>query len=271
MAAASILALSVPACYLPLTSVEPASPAIVGEYQWANGAPAAGARIAVTSDSHDVTCAKANGRGTTDATGMFQLGRTTVTRRGVWLVPALEHFGNPYYLCVGPADTTLRMVYSGAVNFYNSAVHADTLTCLAWIWQDVARTTCAGRKEPALQSGGTWIQGSAVGFFRLIITGDGRYDRTTGVFLQWVQHAEVGTPEVVRETIALPLAPRFVLLDDAKLWARTDRPTCVSVRSSGKGPHLFNWDLDHVSVALELGAPGETHRVSDCSALPDST
>ena len=269
IAGSCFLALSIGACYLPGKFTEPASPPIVGEFRRANGVPGPGARVAVSSDYRDATCTKASEHATTDSSGEFRLGSTTITRHGAWLVPAIEHFANGYTLCVGTVDTSLRMAYSGTLLLNgHERERSDSLKCLEWIWEDNSRITCAGPRRAALQSGGRWTQGSAVGFYRLIIAGDGLDARKAGVFLQWVQQSDRGPPEIVRATIELPLAPHLLELKEARLSMYQDRASCVSVRSTGKPLHFFSWDMNRVNIALELGPPGETRRVSGCSGPP---
>lgn len=266
IAATWLLGIGVSACYLPVTFTEPASPPIGGEFRRANGLRGAAASVAVTGDNRDTTCTKASQRATTDSRGMFQLGSTIRVRRGVWLVPAIEQFFSLYTLCAGTAGAPLSMAYQGRLPLRRrEPAPPDSLSCLEWIWQGKARVTCAGPNEAALQRGGVWTQGSAVGFYRLIIAGDGLDARKPGVLLQWVQQPDTGPPEIVRATIALPLAPRLLELKEARLSAYQERPSCVSVRSTGRPLHFFSWDMNRVNVALELGPPGETRGISSCS------
>jgi hypothetical protein len=260
------IALGLTSCYLPGEFTEPASPPIVGEYRLANGLPGPGARVAVSSDYDDATCAKASDRATTDVQGKFQLGSTFIVRHGIWLVPAIEHFSNGYSLCVGTMDAMLHFAYAGSI-YLNSRERApsDSLFCQQWIWEGTARVTCSGPRSSPLHTAGTWTDGNARGFYRLITAGDGAYSRKLGVFLQWVEHSDTGAPEIVRATISLPLAPHLLELKEARLWIRPDGSTCLSVHSTGKPLHFFSWDSNHVRVSLMLGPPGDTRPVSRCA------
>lgn len=265
-AAMYLVTLGLTACYLPGEFTEPASPPVVGEYRLADGLPGPGARVAVSPHYDDADCAKATERATTDAQGRFQLGGTLIVRHGIWLVPAIEHFSNSYTLCVGTMDATLQFAYAGSISLYGrERPQSDSLFCLQWIWDGTARVTCSGPRSSPLQTAGTWSDGSARGFYRLIIAGDGVHSRKLGIFLQWVERSDTGAPEIVRETISLPLAPHFLDLNEARLLVRPDRSICVSVRSTGRPLHWYSWGPRRVRVALDLGAPGETKPVSGCA------
>jgi len=264
-------------CFLPVNFTEPASPALVGIVRRSDGTPpAAGVRVAVSGDYRDETCARASERGATDAAGFVRLRATTVRVRWIMIIPPFERFVNFYRLCVGTTTTTTTTdarpaaVYDGYVSLgykYEDNVGApDTVRCLEWEWQARTRLTCAGpRNRETVQTGGSWVEpGGASGYYRLITTVDEKDAGSRGVFLQWVQRSDAGVPERVRETIELPLAPRFLALEEARLWLRPGLLPCVSVASTGKSPRRFAWHNPRLVTVLELGPPGETRERASC-------
>jgi hypothetical protein len=124
--------------------------------------------------------------------------------------------------------------------------------------------TCTGPgAEDRIQTSGSWRDSRGSGFYRLIVVRDRISDERLGVYLQWVQRTDSGPPELVRETIALPLVPRLVALDEAALYS-TSGGVCVSVRSTGRPPHWYSLHQAELHDALLLGGPGETHASSGC-------
>lgn len=260
---ASFGALSVSGCWLPVSFTERASPVVIGTYSQRDGTPAAGARVAVTSHSGDATCSRASERGTTDSAGVFRLRATTARRRGLWIVPAIERFGNAYWLCAGATDTSLQRAYGGVVLFA-VATPTDSITCLEWSWQGRTRVTCSGPHETrALQTGGSWTEAGASGFYRLIVV-EATWDaREPGVFLQWVQRSDTSSLETVRETVALPLVAGLIEIEEVWFWLPRGRPVCVTVDSRGT-PTRWWKDQARERVAFELGPPGQMRRVTTC-------
>ena len=255
------------ACVLPVHIVEPASQAITGRYLRSDGTPAVGARVAVTRDYKDATCARADARVMADSSGVFRLPKTFLVRRWIMVIPPFEHFGNVYWVCAGSEDAASHAAYRGYVTLFDrdtSTVMRDTLTCREWSWQGRTRVTCAGPKDRAMQSGGSWSSGSDSGFYRLIVVEEGAADRSPDAFLQWVTRAEPGGREMVREMIEVPLAARVFAIEEATLRTSGPGSACVSVRSSGRPAHWYSWDGPHVRAALELGPPGVTRTVASC-------
>lgn len=256
-------------CFLPVPFTEPASPPLVGQYVSSRGMPAVGARVALASNYKDPTCARATERRTTDSAGRFLFEATTIRRRGILLFPPFERFSNSYWICAGADDSTLRQVYQGSVPL-GGAIKPDSLNCREWLWEGVTRATCSGSHDPrAFQEGGIWADSIGTGFFRLIVDGGPRpayYDeRQPGVFLQWVEAASTGREEIVRHIVELPLAPKLLELDDARLWTGSQRPACVSVESSGSPPRWWSWSNARSRVALLLGTPGQMTPVGHCA------
>jgi hypothetical protein len=222
--------------------------------------------VAVTTGHRDATCARALERTTVDLAGVFRLRATTLRRRWLVLIPPIERFFNYYWLCAGASDAVLAMAYHGRTSLgYRGGTAPDTVRCLEWPWQGRARVTCAGPHEKdALQAGGRWSDGATAGFYRLIVIRNGWDARQPGVFLQWVQSSGTDAPEVVQETIALPLAPRLFEIEEARLEAAPGAPACVIVRSLGKRPRFFSPTPTFERVAAELGPPGQMRRVTAC-------
>jgi hypothetical protein len=260
----AVVALGASGCFLPIPFTERASPVVIGRYWHPDGMPSAHARVAVTSHHDDATCARALERATTDSMGVFRLRATTVRRRGLWIVPAIERFGNAYWLCAGDADTPLQMAYAGSVSFVVPSTVPDSITCLEWGWEGRRRVTCSGPNEArALQTGGSW-NGGAEGFYRLIVIEAAWDAREPGVFLQWVQRSDPSAGETVRETVALPLVAGLLEIEEVWFWLPRGRPPCVSVDSRGKPPRFLSWGPGRERVAFELGPPGQMRRVTSC-------
>jgi len=243
---------------IPVHLVEPASPPLYGRFRRADGIPARGARVAVTSDYKDPTCAHASQRAVVDSNGIFRISPTKVVRRWMVVIPPVEHFGNSYQLCAGMADSLVHLAYNGYVLLHDtSAVARDSLMCQEWIWQGRSHVTCGGPTDRALQHGGSWSDGTASGFYRIIVV-----EETAKAFLQWVQRDSPGPAETVREMIELRLAPRLI---DVKLWSWPTGAACVRIRSSGPPAHWYTfWNDVRVNVALALGPPGVVHEVPSC-------
>jgi hypothetical protein len=252
-------------CWLPVVLTERASPTVIGRYWQHDGSAAVGARVAVTSRHDDAICARALDRATTDSMGVFQLRPTTVRRRGIWLIPAIERFGNAYWLCAGAADTALQMAYGGTVWFGAPATTADSVACLEWSWEGRTRVTCSGPHDKrAIQTGGNWSDDGGRGFYRLIVVEVSWDAREHGVFLQWVQQSETEPRETVRETVAFPLSANLIAIEEAWFWLPGGRPPCVSVDTRGPPRHFLSWGPERERIAFELGPPGHMRRVATC-------
>jgi hypothetical protein len=252
-------------CWLPIVLTEPGSPMVIGRYWQQDGSPAVAAGVAVTSRGDDATCARALDRGTTDSMGVFQLRPTTVRQRGIWLIPPIERFGRPYWLCAGPADSALQMAYGGGVALGAPDTEADSVTCLEWGWKGRTRVNCTGPgEEEAIQTASSWSGDGGRGFYRLIVIDKPMWDaRESGVFLQWVQQSETGPRETVRETVAFPMSAKLPWIGEARFWLPGGRPPCVSVETSG--PPRSLWSGPHRErIAFELGPPGHMRRVATC-------
>ena len=252
------------ACYLPARFTEPASPILSGTLLDSDGHPVAGARVAITPHTYDDKhCRRATVHATTDSSGRFGFQSTTVERKGIWLVPAIERFFNDYAICTGANDSTLRIAYLGRVPLRADGVPPDTVSCLQWIWDGRARSVCSGSAETPVQTGGHWSDSTGSGYYRLIDSGPGWEGREAGVFLQWVQTDRRSGAETVRQTMTFPLAPKLLSVS-ARLVSPREEAPCVRVQSSGRPLHWYNAGPRKVDVSLQLGPPGVTRDVPRC-------
>lgn len=263
------LVLATSGCFIPVPFNEPGSPLVVGQYRQRDGTPAAGTRAAVTHDPYDAaTCNGARVLAVTDSAGTFRLPATTVRRRGLLLIPPIERFWNSYGLCLSTADSLLRLAAVGAVSLGGrDRAKTDSLACLEWVWQDEAHVTCwTGGDSTQLPEGGSWANAGGAGFYRLIVVQVGQHVRHAGVFLQWVERPAAGPPERVRETLALPLAPRPMQIDSTALRFTSGGRPCVYVHSTGRPRHWWSWGPVRHRVAFVLGPPGNMRPVPNCTS-----
>lgn len=133
---------------------------------------------------------------------------------------------------------------------------------------DVVGSTRVVCTEPndtlTVQGGGHWTDARGRGFYRLIVARGWPTMKNSGAYLQWVQRNDSGPPELVRETLALPLAPRLVNIERASLEISPSGVACVAVESSGRPAHWYSWGPVMLNDARELGAPGQTQPVKAC-------
>jgi hypothetical protein len=111
---------------LPIPYTVTLSPEIEGLYLRQDGAPVAGARVAVSIASGDSTCAKPRVSATTDASGRFTLPATRRHKAFVWLIPFEEMIC--YQLCAGKGET-----FSGVAYDYcrlNGVPESESLLCI---------------------------------------------------------------------------------------------------------------------------------------------
>lgn len=99
---------------IPVHWVQPASPPLYGRFRQADGTPAAGAGVAVSSDYRDPNRARASHRAYVDSTGVFRLSPTTIVQRWVLVIPPVEHFGNGYHFCAGIDHSLVHVAYQGS-------------------------------------------------------------------------------------------------------------------------------------------------------------
>lgn len=265
-ATASLLALVLAGCVLPLNVHEVGSPVLVGVVRRDDGAPAIGVRVAITNDYGRASCAHTSARTFTDSAGVFRFAPTTYVQRWVMLVPAVERFFNWYGVCAGSADSLLELAYDGYVRLHYGGEGAavDTLNCLQWSWHGRPRATCTGPgAEDRVQRGGGWSDARGSGYYRLIAVSHGSPSAESGVYVQWVEQSRASPSESVRETIAISLTPDILSSLEAKLFAESSGAACIDVRSVRMPRHWYNLE-DEVHVARELRAPGESRPVVSC-------
>ena len=128
--------------------------------------------------------------------------------------------------------------------------------------------TCGGPNERrSIQIAGRWTDGSATGHYRLIVVEPGWDARDAGVFLQWVEGSpQSGTPEIVRETWAVPFPRKVRQLEEAELWPDTGgRPPCVAIHAILEEASVWTWKTPRERGAFVLGPPGEVRRVAHCA------
>jgi hypothetical protein len=97
LAAATLLA----AGCLPIPHTATIAPAIDGRFLDEGGRPVAGARVALSTESSDSTCAAPVSTTTTDAEGRFSFGAIRKRERYVLLIGDLFY---PYRVCAGTGD-----------------------------------------------------------------------------------------------------------------------------------------------------------------------
>jgi hypothetical protein len=259
------LLLGLTACVLPVNLPEPGSPTLVGILRRRDGTPAIGARVAITNDYSRSGCMHPSVRGFADSAGVFRFAPTTYVQHWLVVFPPLEKFANLYAVCAGPSDSTLDRAYEGGVSLgYKEQPAHDTLQCLEWEWEGRSRTTCTGpNADDRIQARGAWRDSRGSGFYRLITVRDRTDDKRLGVYVQWVQRTDSGAPELVRETIALPLARRVWKIDSTALYS-TSAGACAEVSSRGWKEHWYNLSTNDAHHFILLGAPGETRAIGSC-------
>jgi hypothetical protein len=252
-------------CFLPIPFTEGVSPPLAGRYVTSAGLPIVGRHIAVSTGWSDSTCTRATQRTSTDSAGRFFLERTTIRRRGVLLFPAIERFGNSYWLCVGASDSTLGPLYAGYGSL-NERAPLDSVSCVQWQWDARPRTTCTGSRQHVIAAGGHWSDGHTDGFYRIILTEEpisvrpckNRFD-CPHAYLQWIEDPGTGPPFIVRATVDLDLDPKITALHAAYVRQRDGRTYAVL---SGTRPKFMS-DFASIDVRFDLGPPGAVTPVNE--------
>ena len=244
--------------FLPIPRTEGVSPPLRGRYLTSEGLPIVGHQIAVATGWSDSTCTQAKQRTVTDSMGHFQLERTTIRRRGVFLFPPIERFSNSYWLCAGMSHTALGPLYQG-YGWLSKRAPPDSVRCVQWQWNAQSRTTCALSREATISTGGHWSDGQGSGFYRVILLEEpiavrpckNRFD-CPHAYLQWIEDPGTGPPFVVRATVDLELDPRITYLSAAHVWQREGGSELVL---SGTRPRFMS-DFAPIAVYFDLGPPG---------------
>ena len=273
--AVAVLALLLSACVVPVNIIEPASPPLTGILYRSDGAPAAGARVALSNHPEDPDCSRPFARAITDTGGRFAFDPTTRRVRWILLVPPVERFFNAYNLCAARTDTALMFAYEGLVPLRSRGVQQrDSLSCIEWWWESRPNITCRGEYErDALQTGGSWTDGASSGWYRVIVARHrnarvvrrrlwrGVETEPPQVFVQWIQRTPDASRDSVRAIVSLPLAPRLISLERVSLRVERDKPARVILRSTGRPRSSWSLSSGRECAIIELRAPGEINRL----------
>lgn len=223
-------------------------PPVSGRVITSDSTPAAGMAFAVAG--HPDGCRKATAHGITNSSGVFDLPSSSADS---WIVviPPIERFANPYWICAGSNDSTLTAVYQGMTPLHG-AVAADSVICLEWLWQGNERVTCgpAAHEDGNIISGGAWQDGDTRGSYRLILPSQRDLPR---LLVQWVESSHV------RAVAAVPLDHGTQGIGDVRLEERGAGRWCVIVVAL---PH---------TEAFELGPPGQVNAAKSRYCARDSS
>ena len=266
---------AVAGCPLPIARTEATSAPVVGSIVWADGTPASGLEVAVSTGYGKTPCSSPLLRATSDAAGMFRLAGTEKHYTTTWFVPNLDRFAPSYRLCATVRDT-LRPMYAGYGSLRQFA-DPDSVTCVVWETADSPRVSCAGRVQHAVVTGGHWIDtagGGGEGFYRLFLTEEPTrvkgYDKNkpqdrSFVYVQWVEPRAAGAaegaapPYRIRAIVSLPYDRNKVwTIQDVRLWRREGR--WMAGLEGYK--HAFMNDMARTELVFELGPPGQATMVA---------
>ena len=136
---------------------------MIGTMVWANGTPASGLEVAVSTGYGKTPCSSPMLRSTTDAAGMFRLPGTEKHYTTTWFVPNLDRVAPRYRLCAAVRDT-LRPAYTGFGSLGQTA-DPDSVACVVWELKDSHHVSCAGGAEHAVvavgRAPGRWCSGGS--------------------------------------------------------------------------------------------------------------
>jgi hypothetical protein len=269
-AIACMLALA--GCPLPISGTEATSAPISGTIVWADGTPASGLEVGVSTGWNDAPCAPIAVRTRTDQSGAFQLPGTEKHYSRVWVIPNLDRFPASFHLCAAVGDT-MRRAYVGRGSLGPTA-KPDAVACIAWEWNDSPRVSCVGAAERGVVTGGAWTDSAGgAGFYRLFLTEEPTrvkgYDKDKPqdrpfMYVQWVEPRAPGAPAssppyAVRTTASLEFdRAKFWGAREVQLWAREGR-WLASLH--GYKRELLN-DLADAELVFELGPPGVVKKVA---------
>ena len=127
--------LSVEGC-IPVPRTITISPPIVGHLERPNGTPIAGARVVVSNEIEDPTCARPAASTITDAQGRFELPATTYRQP---YIPVLGHLVYTFRVCIGDADILHPVYQTSRVQGSNPDPPTLVLSCV--------KTTMAERQD----------------------------------------------------------------------------------------------------------------------------
>ena len=261
------------ACPLPIARTEATSAPVVGNVAWADGRPASGLEIAISTGWSDAACTAPALRERADAAGIFRLPGTTKRYETTWFIPNLDRAAPSFRLCASLRDT-MRPAYTGYGSLRETAT-PDSVSCVVWEWMDNPRVSCVGRAEEAVVTGGHWTdegRGGRGGFYRLLLTAEPTRVRgyktpkdRPHVYVQWVEPRTAAPAEgqtaryVIRATVSL-------LFDRSKVWSiktmRLWRREGRWMASLEGYKHAFMNDLARAELVFELGPPGRATLVA---------
>lgn len=262
-------------CPLPIAGTVTKSAPVVGRVIRADGRPAAGLDVALSTDLHDSDCGKVALRARTDTSGVFQFPKLERHYSTTWVVPNLD-LATPQFSVCATVGGTQRAAYTGYGSLGASS-RADTIACVLWEFADTARVSCAGRSQRRFVTGGHWVDTSgagAKGFYRIFLTeqptaipGSKKnrvWDRPY-LYVQWVESRRDATPGdtaalfAVRLTMSVPFNRVGIYWTDGpQLWRRNGR----WIASFEGHKHGFMDNNARAEVDFELGAPGQATLVA---------
>jgi hypothetical protein len=262
-------------CPLPIARTETASAPVVGSILLADGTPASGLEIRVSTEWNDDHCVKPVVHASTDAAGQFQLPATEKHYSTTWFVPNLD-VGQPQFRVCATVGDTSRAAYVGYGSRFNTAM-SDSISCVVWQWAGSARVSCSGHARQSVVTGGHWTDSvgeRGEGFYRLFLTDEPtrvkgyREDKPQErpyVYVQWVEprvggRAEAGQPIYrVRQTVPLPIDPNRVGgISKIQVWRREGR----WMASLEGYKHAFMNDFARAELVFELGSPGKAQLIA---------
>ena len=267
--AVSVLA----ACPVPGNYTTAKSAPVTGRIVWEDGTPANDIAVLVATDWARKLCGKVALQTRTNTAGAFELAGLTQHSKVFWFIPNLDIAAPRFDVCVSVHDT-VRHVYTGIGSLSASAA-PDSLTCIAWRFEQSPRAGCNGRAMQAFVSGGHWGDGTRAGqtgFYRLLLTKEPtqvkgykkKYPQDRPyVYVQWVVPlvgADSGQARFrVDTTVSLPIdRNRVNSIKRLQLWRREGQ-WMASLEGYKK---TFMDAYARAELIFSLGAPGEATLVS---------
>jgi hypothetical protein len=261
------------ACPLPIPRTESTSAPMMGTIVWADGTPASGLAVGVSTGWRDAACTRTEVRTLTDQSGAFQLPGTEKHYSTTWFVPNLDLVAPSFDLCAAVGDT-MRRAYRGRGSLGPTA-ETDTLRCVAWEWNATPRVSCVGRAERAVVTGGAWTDSTAAatGFYRLFLAEEPTrvkgYDKDKPqdrphAYVQWLEprspDAPPGSPpHRVRATVSLDFdRDKLLAARQMQIWRREGR----WLASLHGYRNDFMRGIADAELVFELGPPGVVKKVA---------
>jgi hypothetical protein len=255
---AVVLALTVAtlACPIPGPYTDVLSPPVAGSLRGSDDTPIAGARVAISLEDLDSTCAHPSQDAVTDAGGAFRFPANAKTYNQVrWVVPLMDRPYPSYRVCVS-AGQRLQSAYR--TFFVPGSTAKDSLTCVEWAWDGGARATCSSvwKRRQALATGGRWQDDSSTGWYRLILAAGPDQVVRNGLphflphaFVQWVE--EGAGYRTVRHIAEVPIDSGIMAIESIELL---DRDGVWHANLRGFSPRLIGLS-GSPSLMFALGGP----------------